>query len=96
MLNVVTRLLYDKSNNIILKYSEVVRARCCVTGPFAAPFSRSSYLHYCACVNTPHTNVWCRYSNLSTGAGTVDTAFYFVFFGLYSSPDAECSDSVVV
>ena len=32
MLSVVTRLLYDKSNNIILKYSEVVRARCCVTG----------------------------------------------------------------
>ena len=43
-------------------------------GPFAAPFSRYRYLHYCACVTTPHTNIWCRYSNLSTGAGTVDTA----------------------
>ena len=28
-------------------------------------------MHYCACVTTPHTKVWCRYS---TGAGTVDTA----------------------
>ena len=31
--------------------------------------------HYCTCVTTPYTNVWCRYSNLGTGTGTVATAF---------------------
>ena len=29
-------------------------------------------------MTTPHTNVWCRYSNLSTGAGTVDSLFFLL------------------
>ena len=35
----------------------------------------SRYRHYCACVTAPHRNVWCRYSNLGTGTGTLATAF---------------------
>ena len=40
-------------------------------GPRAVPFSRYSYLYYCACVITLHTNVWCRDSRHSL----LDTAF---------------------
>ena len=29
-------------------------------------------------MTSPHTNVWCRYSNLSNGAGTVDTAYNYM------------------
>ena len=31
--------------------------------PFATLFLRYSYQLYCACVITPHTNVWCRCSS---------------------------------
>ena len=39
-------------------------------------FSTYSYQHYCTYVTTPHTNVWCWYSNLGTGTDTVATAYH--------------------
>ena len=39
------------------------------------------YHHYCACVATYHTDVWCQYSYLgiSTSTGTLATVKMFLF-----------------